>query len=190
MNAIDHLEDFDATDIQKLSRRQMNYILKNRPEGLTVEKPIKLVEIQVAPGIWRPNVDGVDDLSQEFPEDLIFPTLQYGIRSGNKEKPVDNDICTVDELEDDIGTAETHKLIQKLFELSEDKDEEEHEYAFSPIALPYSPLSSIEDWSVTLQEEDEEPLNPVEFTTTLPSVEELFKELYPKCKRSSDFEEI
>jgi hypothetical protein len=190
MNAIDHLEDFDATDIQKLSRRQMNYILKNRPEGPTVEKPIKPAEIQVAPGIWRPNVDGADDLSREFPEDLIFPTFQYGIRSGNKEKPVDDDACTVDELEeDDTGTAETRKLIQKLFELSEDEDEEEHEYAFSPIAPPYSPLSSIEDWSVTLREEDEEPPNPVEFTATLPSVEELFKELYPKCKRSSDFEE-
>src|SRR5437763_13023966 len=118
MNAIDYLEDFDVTDIGKLSRRQMNYILKKRPEGPTVEKPIKPAEIQVAPGIWRPNVDGADDLSQEFPEDLIFPTLQYGIRSGNKERPVDNDICTVDELEDNTGTAETCKLIQKLFELS------------------------------------------------------------------------
>src|SRR5215212_7838862 len=189
MNAIDHLEDFDATDIQKLSRRQMNYILKNRPEGPTVEKPIKPAEIQVVPGIWRPNSDGVDDLSQEISEDLIFPTLQYGIRSGNKERPVDDDACTVDELEEDeTGTAETRKLIQKLFELSEDEDEEEPECAFSPVAPPYSPLTSIEDWSVTLREEEEEPPNPVEFTATLPSVEELFKELYPKCKRPSDFE--
>src|SRR5215212_6335329 len=128
-------------------------------------------------------------MSWEFPEDLIFLTLQYGIRSGNKERPVDDDACTVDELEDNTGTVETCKLIQKLFELSEDEDEEEHEYAFSPIAPPYSPLSSIEDWSVTLREEDEEPPDPVEFTATLPSVEELFKELYPKRKRSSDFEE-
>ena len=123
----------------------MNHILKKWPEGPTVEKPIKPAEIQVAPGIWRPNVDGADDLSQEFPEDLIFPTLQYGIRSGNKEKPVDDDACIVDELEDDTGTVETCKLIQKLFELLEDEDEEEYEYAFSLIALPYSPLSSIED---------------------------------------------
>ena len=120
---------------------------------------------------------------------MIFPTLQYGIRSDNKEKPVDDNACTVDKLEDDTGTAETCKLIQKLFELSEDEDEVEPEYAFSPIAPPYSPLTSIEDWSVTLREEDEEPPNPVEFTTTLPSVEELFKELYPKHKRPSDFEE-
>src|SRR3954449_8099319 len=126
MNTIDHLEDFEVMDIGKLSRRQMNHILKKRPEGLTVEKPIKPAEIQVTPGIWRPNIDGADDLSQEFPEDLIFPTLQYGIRSGNKEKPVDDDACTVDELEEDsTGTAETRKLIQKLFELSEDEDEEE-----------------------------------------------------------------
>src|SRR5215212_9202108 len=144
MNAINHLEDFDATDIQKLSRRQMNYILKNRPEGPTIEKPIKPAEIQVVPGIWRPNVDGADNLSQEIPEDLIFLTLQYGIRSGNKERPVDDDVCTVDELEEDnTGTVETHKLIQKLFELSEDEDEEELEYAFSPIAPPYSPFTSI-----------------------------------------------
>ena len=128
-------------------------------------------------------------MSWEFPEDLIFPTLQYGIRSGNKERPVDDDACIVDELEDNTGTVETYKLIQKLFELSEDEDDEEPEYAFSPIALPYLSLSSIEDWSVTLRKEDEEPPIPVEFTTTLPSVEELFKELYSKCKRTSDFEE-
>ena len=128
-------------------------------------------------------------MSREFPEDLIFPTLQYEIRSGNKERPVDDDACTVDELEDNTGTAETHKLIQKLFELSEDEDEEEHEYAFSPIAPPYSPLPSIEDWSVTLREEDEEPPNPVKFAATLPSVEELFKELYSKRKRTPDLEE-
>src|SRR3954449_12384334 len=104
MNTIDHLEDFEVMDIGKLSRRQMNHILKKRPEGPTVEKPIKPAEIQVAPGIWRPNVDGVDDLLQEFPEDLIFPTLQYGIRSDNKERPVDDDTCTVNELEDNTGT--------------------------------------------------------------------------------------
>ena len=128
-------------------------------------------------------------LSWEIPEDLIFPTLQYGIRLGNKERPVDDDACTVDELEEDeTGTAETCKLIQKLFELSEDEDEEEPEYTFLPIAPPYSPLTSIEDWSITLREEDEEPPNPIEFTATLPSVEELFKELYPKRKRPSDFE--
>jgi hypothetical protein len=68
--------------------------------------------------------------------------------------------------------------------LSED-DNDEYEYTFSSEVLLFSPLTSIEDWSVILREED----NLVEFTTTLLSVEELFKKLYPKCKRTCDFEE-
>jgi hypothetical protein len=168
MNAIDYLEDFLPQDIDNLNQSDLNRILKLRPPSPTTENDEKaMIELATGfDGVWRPDIVGKDDLSQEIPEtaDLI----QLARRTPYKDLPM-----SVEELEE---------IIISPFSLTDHEPD--------PLPQAHSPKPckkrtrddiSVEEGEIADDELDSSSI--LDPTSTLPSLESLLEEGRKKPKR-------